>query len=43
MSGSKSIFLPTALTVFVSAVIFGGVGYYLAKDKYASEATSTFN
>ncbi len=40
MEPQKSLVLPLALTVLVSALVFGGLGYYVANSKKASEFTS---
>ncbi len=41
MEPQKSIILPVALSVLVSAVIFGGLGYYLADSKNTTETSVT--
>lgn len=33
MNEQQSIFLPIALTVLISAIVFGSLGYYLAKSR----------
>lgn len=43
MNEQRSIFLPIVLTVVVSAIVFGGLGYYLAMGKYSAETNKTSN
>ncbi len=38
---TKSIVLPIILSILVSAILFGGLGYYLANTKNATQVTST--
>ncbi len=40
MEPQKSLVLPVSLAVLVSAVVFGGFGYYLANSKNAAETTT---
>ena len=40
MEPNKTILLPVVLAILVSAVVFGGLGYYLANSKFSTE-TST--
>ncbi len=41
MEPQKSIVLPLSLAILASAIVFGGLGYYLANGKNATETTVT--
>ncbi len=41
MESQKSVLLPVTLAVLASAVVFGGVGYYMANNKGPTDTTVT--